>query len=285
MIVLAVGAAARLSAERAGQTPLTARQVVDRIRAQVGVPARTQTVDLFNAGDPDTPVTGIALTMMATFDVLQRAAAKKQNLIITHEPTFYSHTGDYSELEREQDPVFRAKMAFVRANNLVVWRFHDSWHDRRPDGILTGMIRALGWEKWQRTDTPNLFTMPETTLGALAKSVKDKLDARTLRFIGDPTLKVTNVSLSPGFGGFATNRRLLQRDDVEVEVLGEGHEWEIASYAADAVTARLAKGLIVVGHIPSEQAGMDECARWMKTFVSEVPIEFVAAREAFEVVR
>jgi len=36
-------------------------------------------------------VTGIAVTMMATLDVLQRAAANGQNLIITHEPTFYDH--------------------------------------------------------------------------------------------------------------------------------------------------------------------------------------------------
>jgi hypothetical protein len=72
--------------------------------------------------------------------------------------------------------------------------------------------------------------------------LSEGLDARTLRLIGDPALKVTKVSLSPGFGGVATNRRLLQRDDVEVEVLGDGHEWKIASYAADAVTARLAIG-------------------------------------------
>jgi hypothetical protein len=26
---------------------------------------------------------------------------------------------------------------------------------------------------------------------------------------------------------------------------------------------------------------MEECARWLKTFVSEVPVEFVPAREPF----
>jgi putative NIF3 family GTP cyclohydrolase 1 type 2 len=172
-------------------------------------------------------------------------------------------------------------MAFVRAHNLVVWRFHDSWHDRRPDGILAGMVHALGWEKYQSAEAPQVFTMPETTLGELAKRIRQTLDAKTLRFIGDPAMKVTEVGLAPGFGGFATNRRLLQRRDVQVEVLGEGHEWEIASYAADAATAQLRKGIIVVGHIPSEQAGMDECARWLKTFISGVPVEFVPAREAF----
>ena len=64
---------------------------MDRIKAQVGVPWREQTVDTIKAGDPETPVTGIATTVMATYDVLERAAASGHNLIITHEPTFYSH--------------------------------------------------------------------------------------------------------------------------------------------------------------------------------------------------
>jgi hypothetical protein len=41
------------------------------------------------------------------------------------------------------------------------------------------------------------------------------------------------------------------------------------------------KSLIILGHIPSEQAGMEECTRWLKTFVSEVPITFVSAQEPF----
>ncbi len=49
------------------------------------------TVDTFKAGDPDSRVNGIAVTMMATLDVLQRAAAHGDNLIITHEPTFFDH--------------------------------------------------------------------------------------------------------------------------------------------------------------------------------------------------
>ena len=70
---------------------ITAQQIVDRIQKEVGVPWHAQTVDTFKAGDPNTPVTGVAVTMMATLDVLQRAAAAGDNFVITHEPTFYSH--------------------------------------------------------------------------------------------------------------------------------------------------------------------------------------------------
>jgi hypothetical protein len=39
--------------------------------------------------------------------------------------------------------------------------------------------------------------------------------------------------------------------------------------------------LIVLGHVVSEQAGMKYCAEWLKGFISEAPIEFIAAAEPF----
>jgi len=41
------------------------------------------------------------------------------------------------------------------------------------------------------------------------------------------------------------------------------------------------KALVILGHIPSEQAGMEDCARWLKGFVNEVPVEFIATAEPF----
>jgi hypothetical protein len=41
------------------------------------------------------------------------------------------------------------------------------------------------------------------------------------------------------------------------------------------------KALIVLGHVVSEQAGMKYCAEWLKGFISEAPIEFIAAAEPF----
>jgi len=37
----------------------------------------------------------------------------------------------------------------------------------------------------------------------------------------------------------------------------------------------------VLGHVISEENGMNECARWLKTFISEVPVEFIPAGEPF----
>jgi putative NIF3 family GTP cyclohydrolase 1 type 2 len=268
-------------AQDAPANRLTARQVIERIRKNVGVAWLSQTVDTFKAGDPDTPVTGIAVTMMATYDVLQRAAAAGDNLIVTHEPTFYGHLDQTADLAKENDPVLATKQAFIEKHHLVVWRFHDHWHARTPDGIQTGMIRALGWEKFQNPDNNHLFVIPETTLDSLASGIKQSLSIRTLRVVGNPAMRVTKLALNPGYPGFPGERHMLQRDDVEVLVMGEGLEWETIEYGADAAAEGKHKALIILGHIPSEQAGMEDCARWLKGFVTEVPVEFIATAEPF----
>ena len=270
-----------LAVPTAPAQPLTARQVVARIQTEVGVPWSEETVDTFKAGDPDAPVTGISVTLMATLDVLQRAAASGHNFIITHEPTFYGHRDETEALEAQRDPVFEAKKAFIEAHGLVVWRFHDHWHRRPPDGIRTGMIAALGWEAFPQSEDGAVFTLPPTTVGALAVALQEKLGIRALRVVGNPDLPVSRAGLAPGFPGFEAQRRLLARPDVDVLVMGEAHEWETILYAADAVAAGMPKALVVLGHIPSEQGGMEGCARWLRAFVSEVPVTFMPAAEPF----
>lgn len=259
---------------------ITAREVVAEIQKRVGVEWQKETVDTFKAGDPDTAVTGIAVTMMATMDVLQRASAKGLNFVITHEPTFYAHL-DTPEGMLESDPVWAEKRAFIEKHGMVVWRFHDHWHMRKPDGIEAGMVRSLGWEKFQRSENQYLFVMPETTVKKLAEEVANKLDSPVVRVVGKPEMKVTKVGFSPGAAGFERETHALERDDVQVLLVGETREWETVEYAADAVTQGRDKALIVIGHVPSEQGGMEECTRWLTGFVKKVPVEFVATKEPF----
>jgi putative NIF3 family GTP cyclohydrolase 1 type 2 len=181
----------------------------------------------------------------------------------------------------ESDPVWAEKREFIEKHGMVVWRFHDHWHMRKPDGIEAGMVHALRWEKFQNPDNQYLFLIPETTVKQLAQEVSKKLNSPVVRVVGDPQIKVTKVGLSPGAAGFQRETQALERDDVQVLMVGETREWETVEYAADAVTEGRNKALIVIGHIPSEQPGMEECARWLKGFVKDVPIEFVPAKQPF----
>ncbi len=251
----------------------TANEVVEQIEAQVGIPWMEKTVDTFKAGDPQTRVTGIAVTMMATLDVLQRAAANGQNLIITHEPTFYDHQDEVAQLPQgEEDPVLKEKRAFIAKHHLVIWRFHDHMHRMAIDQIELGNVHKLGWEKYQDPTNQYFFTIPETTVAKLAEEVGAKLRAAVPRIAGDRELKVTRIAFSPGSAGFHRETGALEMPAAQVLIAGETHEWETVEYVTDAYTEG---PLILLGHIASEQAGMEECARWMRTFVTGVPIEFV----------
>lgn len=276
MILAAAGA---LHAEQG--KAITASQIVALIQQHSAVPWDSPTVDTFKAGDPDTPVTGIATTMMATYDVLRRAAALHANFIITHEPTFYSHEDKTEPLEAADDPVWREKEAFIREHHLVVWRFHDHWHMREPDGILSGMAHALNWEAYQRSEAPNLFVLPQVTLRELAKNIQNRIGIKVLRVVGNPQLAVTKVAFLPGAAGTQRHLQFLRRGDVEVLVIGEVPEWETIEYVSDAAVEGRRKALILMGHIPSEQAGMASCAEWLRTFVAGVPVTFVPTLEPF----
>jgi putative NIF3 family GTP cyclohydrolase 1 type 2 len=258
---------------------LTAGQVIDRIKANVGIPWQAQTVDNIIAGTAETPVKGIATTMMATLDVVQRAAASGKNMVITHESTFFSHQDQTDQLL--QDPTYKFKLDFLNRNNMVVFHFHDHWHRRSPDGINAGMARELGWEKNADPENPRVFTFPGTPLASFAKEIETKLKIRTMRVLGDPKLPVKRVIASWGYASLMPGIPYLARPDVDVLVVGETREWELVEYAQDAISSGQKKGLIVLGHVVSEQSGMKLCAEWLKGFIKEVPIEFIAAPEPF----
>jgi putative NIF3 family GTP cyclohydrolase 1 type 2 len=270
------------SAAGGDSTTLTAQQVIDRIKAHTGGSWKKGTVDTFKAGDPKTPVTGIVTTFADTFDLLQRAAASGKNLIITHEPTFYNHLDETKQLK--SDPVFQAKIAFIQEHHMVVWRFHDHWHSpaMTRDGIMQGMVKALAWEKFQDPDNQALFTFPGTDLAAFASSIKARLNIRDMRVVGAPSQRVQHVLFLPGAAGADRQIKALELPNVDVLVVGESREWETVEYARDAVSQHKPKGLIILGHVVSEESGMIYCAEWLMTFVTEVPIEFMAAGEPFQ---
>jgi putative NIF3 family GTP cyclohydrolase 1 type 2 len=256
---------------------MTGRELERRIQqkvASLGITWRTETRDTFKAGNPETAVRGIATTGMATFDVLRRAAALGRNFIVTHEPTFYNDKDLTTGLET--DRVYMAKQQFIAANDLVIWRFHDHAHALKPDPLVAGSARALGWTQYASPADPRLYVVPTTTLRALASDMARRLNDRGLRVVGDPAMKVSRIALGPGYGVPAITA------NIDVVVGGEAPEsGGNTEYALDAAAADQPKGMIVLGHLMSEDHGMQEVGDWLRAFITEVPIDFVPAGEPF----
>jgi putative NIF3 family GTP cyclohydrolase 1 type 2 len=259
---------------------LTASEVMKRIIAATGATLPANTVDTLKAGDPNTVVTGIVTTFMDTYPVLQQAVASGKNLIITHEPTFYNHLDDMSLLAG--DAVQAQKLAYIRQHHLVVWRFHDTWHLRHPDGILEGMVEEFGWKPYQNDTDPHLFTLPPIAVVQLAAMLRAKTGSRSLRIVGDTNMTVTHVALLPGASGLVKQVKMLERDDVQALVAGESAEWEGVEYAQDAAAEGRHKVLILLGHEISEEAGMQYCAQWLKGIFPTMPVEFIKTGEPFQ---
>ena len=257
---------------------MTAAEIVGRIRQQLaaqGVAWRAETVDTFKAGNPHAAVTGIATTGMATLDVLERAASAGRNFVITHEPTFYSHQDTTTALEK--DPTYAAKQRFVREHDMIVWRFHDHAHGIRPDPLVAGSARALGWTAYASPNEPRIYVLPSpTTLAQLARDVSSRLGGRAIRVAGEPDLVVTRIALGPGYGVPPLGPTF----DVAVggEMSESGGNLE---YLADAAALGHRKGVIVLGHMLSEDYGMREVGEWLGGFLPGVPIQWVPAGEPF----
>jgi len=255
----------------------SAGDIIEEIKKNVGVPWREQTVDRIVAGDAGTPVKGIATTMMATMDVIERAASAGKNFVITHEPTFWLHQDTTDGLK--DDPAYQFKTDFIRKNNMVVFHFHDHWHAHQPDGIATGMTRELGWAKFAEPGNVRRFLFPGVPLLRFVKDIQAKVRPRTMRVVGDPDTLVKRVEASWGYLSRDPGIHTLSKPDVDVLICGETREWEVVEYAQDLISAGHKKGLILMGHVASEQGGMKYCGDWLKSFITDVPIEFVAAGE------
>ena len=285
---------------------ISAQAIVDRIKQNVGVEWKPETVDTFKAGDPAITATGIVTTAMATMDVLKKAVAAGANLVITTEPTFYGRSDGAAPppgrgvgpgaapgavaTPPRPDPVLAAKRDFIAKNNLVVWRFSDHWRLRKPDPLAEGLIDALGWSRFRAADDPRRPPSPSSAaarvsisavrLDALAAEIRKKLNARGgIRVIGDPQTRVQTIAVLPGSTALQASLNALP--GVDVLIAGEVREWETVEYARDVVDAGGRKGLILLGRVVSEDPGMKVCAAWIKTIVPELTTTWIAAGDPY----
>jgi putative NIF3 family GTP cyclohydrolase 1 type 2 len=258
---------------------MTAREIVDLIKKNSGHQWNERSIrDTFKAGDPDAEVKGIATTMFSTFDVLKRAHQAGLNFVITHEDTWWNDPDDIKALTT--NPLYLKKLDFIKQSGLIIWRNHDGMHSMRPDWTVTATLRTIGVKGGENsTIRSSVIPIPETTLGEFASAVKRHSGIRVIRCVGDPKAKVSKILDGPGYG----TPRVTPETDVVVG--GESQEadggFDNVEYVADAQSLGIDKGLVMLGHLVSEQSGMEDLGNWLKTLVKGIPIQFVPAAEPY----
>ncbi|CAM3539478.1 Nif3-like dinuclear metal center hexameric protein [Marinicrinis lubricantis] len=262
------------------------QEVIDRVIFDTcGTNKLEVTADKLMSGSADMEVKGIVTTFMATVDVIKQAVELGANMIITHEPTFYTGMDDIEWLER--DPVYLAKKKLIEENGIAIWRFHDHMHMGHTDRIYDGLLNDIGWEPFlMKKHPPHTYTIEETTLGELASFFKKRLNMQVIQIIGDPAMKCSKVGILVGGGSLGLGREqmpmeLMRDQDLDVMVCGEILEWTLCAYVNDAQMLGMNKAMLVLGHERSEESGMKHMAQWLSPLVSGIPVTFVEAGEPF----
>ena len=260
--------------------PLRIQDVIDTIVADMSQAPLAETVDTVKTGDPTQPVTGIVTTFLATTPVIREAVRLGANLIITHEPTFYSHTDEVGWLAG--DPVYAAKRGLLDEHGIVVWRLHDRIHfAHRPDGIIAGVLAALGWESYADGEQSYTATIPPTPLSALIAHLKERLGVTSVRVVGPLDLLCRRVGLLVGAAPGEWHMRAFREQGLDVVICGESREWETCEYVRDANACGRPAALVSVGHATSEEPGMRWVAEWLRERVPAVAITHVPAGDPF----
>lgn len=259
--------------------------------------------DNYKCGNPDEECTGVVTALVPTIEVIQKAIELHCNLLIVHEPTFYS-TPDYAGWKADfANQVFEEKKELLEKNHITIWRDHDHMHAHQPDAIFTGVAKYLGWEEYintQGSQIPSVyrFTIPECTVQELRDDLVSKLKLNGIRYLGIPDAKVKRVSivghLMPGFMGmdymdengyyveYGTTiiRELEQNADVVIP--GEITEWTVLSYVRDAIQLGKSKAIYNIGHFNLEELGMKFARDWIAELVGEtLPVLYVPSGDMY----
>lgn len=265
---------------------MNVKEVVEIILKVNGGKKFEKTCDQLIEGSWDQQVTGIVTTFMATVEVIRKTIDSGCNLIITHEPTYFTGSDDREWLA--SDPVYQEKRTLINKNRISIWRYHDHMHHGNKDLIYAGLLKELGWTDYldKKLPEPHCYSIPVTTLSELVVFLKKTLGLNVVRVIGDLKMKCSRVGILVGGGSLGLGQenmpaKLMHDQHLDVMICGDITEWTLSAYIRDAAAMGFNKAMVVVGHERSEETGMKEMAFWLQPLTVKIPVIFIDSGEPF----
>ena len=235
---------------------------------------RETTGDGLVLGDGEREVHTVAVTIIASPRVIRLARDMGADMILTHEPTLQT------ALAGEEDSVVAAKRALCEEVNIPILRFHDHMHFTEVDKINLGVLSRLGLEG--DFDGQKTFTLATPMPASqLITHICDRLSLRHPRYIGQADLPVRTLSLLFGAWGDARIHAEFSRPEVDLAIIGEGCEYSLCEYVRDAVELGAPKGLLILGHMGSEKAGMEYLTDQLNILFPNVRAVYIDAGEVY----
>ena len=264
---------------------MTIQQVIDNIIAyhpDLGERLAT-TCDTVKYGDTSRECTGVATAIYPSPDVIRAAGEAGCNLLVVHEPSFYSHMDPLDWLAGNETA--EKKMALLDRYGMVVFRDHDRIHAHVPDGIFYGLFAELGWLPYldhpmdKPSDINDTFAMtltfPDVPVAKIAAEIKEKLGLKALRFTGNPGTVVRKAAIAAHLlPGFQKVIEAVEKEQVDLLLPGEIIDWEIPCYFKDAGQLGLNKACLHLGHFNWEELGMKYAVNWLRELAPGLPVVY-----------
>jgi len=224
----------------------------------------------FRLGDPDLEVTGMLVTWMATRDAIRSAVDSGCNLVICHEDPFFPYSGSGALETSITWRVNRERIIPCVQRGISIFRAHSSL-DRLC--IVDEFARAAGLRssEFREQGLARIFTIPEISLGELARQIRDNMGLRRLRVAGDLDRRITKVGVAVGGIGLSFNIgfwETLLHHGSQVVLTGESDEYAFR-YALDCDI-----GVIETTHPASENPGLRRFCDILRERFPETRVEF-----------
>jgi putative NIF3 family GTP cyclohydrolase 1 type 2 len=251
---------------------LTAGDIQTYLRSLIDV--EEPSVDRFIIGDPDTEVKKIGTAWMPYWRVLKEADRTGVNVMVVHEPTFYTHLDleaekwDYLDAPapaRDQYMILRdRKKKWIEEKGMVIIRCHDVL-DKVPGwGIPYAFGQGLGFRNEQiiRSKTfYNVYQIEPKPAGEVAKEMAERLKAvgqPGVAFYGYKDYRVKTVGLGTGCICNPLDYSELE-PDLFIGIDDTIRTWVQTAWAEDS-----GRPLIVVNHGTSEEFGVRSLNKHLK---------------------
>lgn len=229
---------------------------------------------VYNEEDRD--VSKVAVCLIATPDVMKKAAEMGAELIITHENTCHEFL---SAQRQEIDPVLQKKKKLIQDLDIPIYRIHDHMHFSKADKIHAGFVEQLGLAG-EYDGFRTLVLNESITITELEKCMCDRLGLKHIRFVGQRDKTVKRISLNAGaWGGMVFNE--VCREDIDVVICGEIDEASTCEYVRDSAQLGVDKALFILGHMGSERSGMSYMCDYMNKNLDGITATYIECEEVY----
>jgi putative NIF3 family GTP cyclohydrolase 1 type 2 len=235
---------------------------------------KPKTVDRIIIGNPETKVKKIGTCWMPYWETCRKAVESGVNVLVVHEPTFYTHW----DLDEKSEDYFRSpdfaknqyleqvekKKKWLLDNKLVIIRNHDTLDKLKDVGIPFALGQFLGFSNSDIIASRtyyNVYKISNQKAAGFAGKLALKLSEigqPGVAFYGDPERMISSVGI--GTGCICDPLEFADlKPDVFVAIDDSIRTWTQTTFAADT-----GNPLIVINHGTSEEMGTRMLNRLIK---------------------